>query len=124
MIFKIVGDFSNDELSNLLFGKTVIGRRPIQNCKLIRCGSSIPFKDLGLENFTVSDAQNFQVLSLPEFTDYTANNTCYILTDIKVPIDGVISDTRQKLSGHMLVETYPFGNKTVYVYRRVDFYNY
>lgn len=124
MIFKIVGDFSNEELSNLLFGKTIIGERPIPNCKLIRCGVSIPFEDLGLENFTVSDAQNFQIMSLPEFTEYTSNNTCYMLTDIKVPIDGIVTDTRQTLSGYILVDTRPFGDKTIYVYRRVDFYSY
>lgn len=123
MIFKIIGDFSNEELSNLLLGKTIIGEQPIPNCKLIRCGVSIPFEDLGLENFTVSDAQQFQVLSLPEFMDYTDSNLCYMINDMKIPIDGIMTDTRQTLPGYMLVETYPFNNKTVYVYRRVDFYD-
>lgn len=123
MIFKIIGNFSNEELSNLLFGKTIIGERPIPNCKLIRCGVSIPFEDLGLENFTVSDAQQFQVLSLPEFMDYTDSNLCYMVNDMKIPIDGIMTDARQTLPGYMLVETYPFNNKTVYVYRRVDFYD-
>lgn len=123
MIFKIIGDFSNEELSNLLFEKTIIGERPIPNCKLIRCGVSIPFEDLGLENFTVSDAQQFQVLSLPEFMDYTDSNLCYMINDMKIPIDGIMTDTRQKLPGYMLVETYTFNNKTVYLYRRVDFYD-
>ena len=123
MIFKIIGDFSNEELSHLLFGKTIIGEQPIPNCKLIRCGVSIPFEDLGLENFTVSDAQQFQVLSLPEFMDYTDINLCYMVNDMKIPIDGIMTDARQTLPGYMLVETYPFNNKTVYVYRRVDFYD-
>lgn len=123
MIFKVIRNFSNDELSNLLFGNTIIGEIPIPNCKLIRCGLSIPFENLGLENFTVSDAQNFQIMSLPEFTEYTTNNICYMLTNMKVPIDGIMTDTRQKLPGYILVETYPFGDKTIYVYRRVDFYD-
>ena len=66
MIFKVIGNFSNDELSKLLFGKTIVGETPIPNCKLIRLGVSIPFENLGLENFTVDDASRFEILSLSE----------------------------------------------------------
>lgn len=124
MIFKVVGDFSPEELSNILFGRTIIGEIPIQNCKLIRCGVSIPFKELGLENFTVSDAQEFQIMSLSEMIDYTSNHDCYMMNDMKIPIDGLLMDTNRAIPGYILVEKYPFRDKTVYIYRRVDFYSY
>ena len=124
MIFKVIGNFSNDELSKLLFGKTIVGETPIPNCKLIRLGVSIPFENLGLENFTVDDASRFEILSLSELIKYSLCNDYYITNDIHIPIDGIISDTRQKKLGYMLVETYKFHNKIIYVYRRVDFYNY
>ncbi len=123
MIFKVIGNFSNEELSSLFFGNTIIGETPIPNCKLIRCGISIPFENLGLENFTVDDASRFQILSLPEFIEYTSHNDCYMISDMCIPIDGIISDNRQKELGYILVETYEFRDKMIYVYRRVDYYN-
>lgn len=123
MIFKVIGNFSNEELSKLLFGKAIINETPIPNCKLIRCGSSIPFEDLGLENFTAGDALRFQVLSLPEFVEYVSHNDCYVINDAPTRVDGILSDTRQKEFGYMLVETYKFHDKTIYKYQRVDFYN-
>ena len=124
MIFKVIGNFSNDELSKLLFGKTIVGETPIPNCKLIRLGVSIPFENLGLENFTVDDASRFEILSLSELIEYTSHTNCYMISNMRIPIDGILSDTRQKELGYILVETYKFRNKTIYKYRRVDFYNY
>lgn len=124
MIFKVVGDFSPEELSSILFGRTIIGETPIQNCKLIRCGVSIPFEELGLENFTVSDAREFQIMSLSEMIDYASNHDCYMMNDMKIPIDGLLMDTNQALPGYILVEKYPFRDKVVYIYRRIDFYGY
>jgi len=123
MIFKVIGNFSDEELSKLLFGKTIINETPIPNCELIRCGASIPFEDLRLENFTVDDALRFQILSSPELIEYTSHTNCYMISNMRIPIDGILSDTRQKELGYILVETYKFRNKTIYKYRRVDFYN-